>query len=135
MTGPSPRPGQLLGQGIAFPPRLGPDGRVAWSSGETNVREGMEVVLRTEPGERLRLADFGGGLRRYLFEPNATATRHEIAELVRSSLTDWEPRASVLGVEVDPDPDDPAAAVVTVAYRLVATRAEHRLALTVALGR
>jgi phage baseplate assembly protein W len=134
VTGPGPDPGRLLGQGISFPPRIGPDGRVSWSSGETNVRQGMEVVLRTEPGERLRLAEFGAGLRRYLFEPNATATRHEIAELVRQALTDWEPRASVIGVEVDPDPADPTAAVVDVSYRLVATRTEQRLAITVALG-
>ncbi len=126
--------GRLLGQGISFPPRVGPDGRIAWSAGEPNVRECIEVVLRTEPGERLRLPEFGGGLRRHLFEPNTTATRHDLAELVRGAVTDWEPRVSVLGVEVDPDPADPTAAVVTLTYRLVATRAEHRLTATVALG-
>jgi uncharacterized protein len=134
VTAVAPGQGRLLGQGIAFPPRIGPDGRMAWSAGEPNVRECIEVVLRTEPGERLRLAEFGAGLRRYLFEPNTTATRHELAELVRQAVTDWEPRVSVVAVEVDPDPGDPTAAVVSVTYRLVATRAEQRLTATVALG-
>ena len=49
-----------LGGGIAFPFRIGPDGRVATSGGARNVRELIEVVLRTRHGERVRLP----GLRR-----------------------------------------------------------------------
>ena len=35
---------RLYGQGMAFPPRVRPDGRIAWSSGEDNIRESMRVV-------------------------------------------------------------------------------------------
>ena len=28
----------LYGQGLSFPPRLGPDGAMLWSAGEQNVR-------------------------------------------------------------------------------------------------
>ena len=55
---------------MSFPPRVGPDGRVAWSEGEVNVREAIRIILMTEPRERLRLPEFGGGLSRFLFEPN-----------------------------------------------------------------
>ena len=127
-------PGRIYGRGIAFPPRLGPDGRVVWSSGDDSVRDSIRVILQTERRERLRLPDFGAGLGRYLFEPNTVATRHELAELVRQAVTDWEPRISVVGAEVDPDPDDPTAAVIAVTYQLIATRAEHRITATVALG-
>ena len=47
--------GQLFGRGISFPPRVGPDGRVAWSEGEVNVREAIRIILLTEQHERLRL--------------------------------------------------------------------------------
>ena len=53
--------GRLFGRGISFPPRVGPDGRVAWSEGEVNVREAIRIILMTEPRERLRLPEFGGG--------------------------------------------------------------------------
>ena len=126
--------GRLLGRGISFPPRVGPDGRVAWSSGEPNIRESIEVILRTERNERLRLPDFGGGLQRFLFEPNTTSTRHQLADRITLALRAWEPRIAVQSVDVEEDPHDPEAAIATIAYKLVATQAPEKLSLTVALG-
>ena len=61
--------GRLLGRGIAFPPRVGADGRIAWSEGEVNVREAIRIILMTDEGERLQRRQFGGGLASLLFEP------------------------------------------------------------------
>ena len=69
-----------LGGGIAFPFRIGPDGRVATSGGARNVRELIEVVLRTRHGERVRLPAFGAGLDELRSEPNTPATRREIED-------------------------------------------------------
>ena len=44
--------GTLFGQGISFPPRLGADGRMAWSNGPDNIREAIQEILLTQPGER-----------------------------------------------------------------------------------
>jgi phage baseplate assembly protein W len=126
--------GRLLGRGISFPPRVGADGRMAWSEGEVNVREGVEVVLKTEVRERLRLPDFGAGLGRFLFEPNTTTTRRQIEDRIVKALALWEPRISVESVAVDADADDPEAAIATIAYRLVATQAQERVSLTVLLA-
>lgn len=126
--------GQILGRGISFPPRVGADGRVAWSQGEQNVRESVEVVLKTELNERLRLPDFGAGLGRFLFEPNTTTTRRQIQDRIIKSLAVWEPRISVESVAVDADPQDPESAVATILYRLIATQAQERVSLTVVLG-
>lgn len=68
------------GQGLSFPPRIGADGRLAWSSGEENVRESIRVILLTDPGDRLLRPGFGCGLRRFLFEPNTPTTRALIRE-------------------------------------------------------
>jgi hypothetical protein len=126
--------GRLLGRGISFPPRVGADGRMAWSEGEVNVREGVEVVLKTEVRERLRLPDFGAGLGRFLFEPNTTTTRRQIEDRIVKALALWEPRISVESVAVEADADDPEAAIATIAYRLVATQAQERVSLTVLLA-
>src|SRR5436190_22177269 len=115
-------PGRILGRGISFPPRVGADGRVAWSQGDQNVREAVQIVLRTELRERLRLPDFGGGFGRFLFEPNTTTTRRQIKDRIVKSLTVWEPRITLESVDVDPDTTDPEAAVATIVYRLVATQ-------------
>jgi phage baseplate assembly protein W len=124
----------LYGRGIAFPPGVGNDGRMAWSEGETNIRESIRIILLTEPGERLRLPEFGAGLRRFLFEPNTVSTRHLIQETINRALFEWEPRITVDSVDVQPDPNDPEAAVATITYMLVATQVLERVSLTVSLA-
>jgi phage baseplate assembly protein W len=126
--------GAILGRGIAFPPRVGSDGRVAWSEGEANVREAMEIVLKTDRNERLRLPEFGGGLPRFLFEPNTPATQQQLADAIEKALGAWEPRIAVEAVDVADDPADAEAALATVFYKLVATQSNERVSLSVPLA-
>lgn len=127
--------GKLLGRGIAFPPRVGADGRIAWSEGEVNVREAIRIILMTDEGERLQRRQFGGGLAHLLFEPNTTATRQQIQTRIERALAEWEPRIKLESVVVEPDPNDREAATATLTYRLVATRTLERVSLGLTLGR
>lgn len=126
--------GKLFGRGISFPPRVGVDGRVAWSEGETNVRESIRIILLTELQERLLLPDFGGGLGIFLFEPNTITTRLLIQDRVVKALAQWEPRIIAQQVDVMPDPVDQQAAIVTITYKLVATQVQERVSLNVTLA-
>jgi phage baseplate assembly protein W len=126
--------GKIFGRGIGFPPRVGPDGRIAWSEGETNVREAIRIILMTEQRERLRLPEFGGGLSSYLFEPNTVTTRHLIQDRIATALEQWEPRIRVESIAVEPDATDPQSATATITYKLVATQARESLRLSVTLG-
>jgi len=125
--------GRIFGRGISFPPRVGPDGRVAWSEGELNIREAIRVILMTELRERIRAPEFGGGLGRYLFEPNTVTTRHQIQQRITRALAQWEPRIEVESVNVEPDESDPQAAVAVITYKLVATQRRERVSLIVSL--
>jgi len=116
---------------MAFPPRVQADGSIAWSSGEDNIRESMRIVLMTEPGERLYLPQFGAGLGRFLFEPNIVTTHTLITDRITDALKRWEPRILVEAVDVQPDRDDPHAAVATITFRLVATQVQERVSLSV----
>ena len=97
-----------LGRGISFPPRVGADGRVAWSEGEQNIRESIRVILRTEPGERLRLPRLR---RRPAAASCSSRTRPRPAARSRTGSRRrwprWEPRIAVEAVDVEADPDDP----------------------------
>jgi len=126
--------GQLFGRGMAFPPHVGADGRIAWSEGEANIRQAIEIVLRTEERERINLPSFGAGLRRFLFEPNTVATRFQIEDRITKALRQWEPRITVKSVEAEEDPRDPQAAVVTIHYQLVATQGTAQVAINVKLA-
>src|SRR5215207_10119615 len=126
--------GRLYGRGISFPPRVGSDGRVAWSEGEQNVREAIRVILMTEQRERLMLAVFGGSLGQFLFEPNTVTTRHLIKDRIQKALAEWEPRIRVENVSVEDDPADTQAAVATITYKLVATQTRERVSSNVTLA-
>jgi len=123
-----------FGKSLGFPPRVGADGRMRWSEGETNIRESIRVILSTDHGERLALADFGAGLPRYLFEPNTPATHTRIAHDMVTALGRWERRIAVEDVEVSGDRADETHAIATIVYRLVATGAQERLSVQVPLA-
>ena len=123
----------LFGQGLSFPPRVGADGRLAWSEGEDNVRESIRVILMTEPGERLMREDFGCGLRKFLFEPNTVTTRQLIRERINKAIGRWEPRVKVDEVTVETDSNNPRLVSIDIFFRLVATQALGRIGLTLQL--
>jgi len=124
----------VFGRSLAFPPRVGADGRFVWSDGETNIRESITVVLKTEPGERVGVPDFGAGLGRFLFEPNNAATHARMEDAIVRALTTWERRIRVESVDVAADQRDGEIALATITYRLVATDARERISLNIPLA-
>ncbi len=124
----------LFGQGLSFPPRVGPDGRMAWAVGEASIHENIALILKTDRGERVMLPGFGAGLSSFLFEPNTPATHARIAHAIDTALKRWEPRIRLASVTVAPDADDPSAAVAHIAWTLVATGAAQQTSLVLPLG-
>jgi phage baseplate assembly protein W len=105
---------------IDIPFRLDPRGRTASTSDEDHVRDLIEQVLFTAPGERVNRPDFVSGLMRLVFEP----VREELATatqlLVKGSLQQW--LAELIRVEdVTVDIVD-SAVHVTVVYSHVRTQ-------------
>ena len=75
---------------LAFPFRIGADGRTARvTSLEAHIRDELIQLLLTDPGERLFLPEFGGGLRRLVFEPLDEATRGVTKARVTQAITTW----------------------------------------------
>jgi phage baseplate assembly protein W len=86
--------------------------------GPEKIRQSIEIILDTDPGERVMRPGFGCGLRRYLMKPNTVATRALIERDVALALSTWEPRIEVKAVRVDPG-DDPALVFIGVSYEHV----------------
>lgn len=80
---------------LSFPLRIGASG-AATSARRDHVREQIEQVLFTDPGERVFRPEFGAGIRALIFEPNGSV----LAEILRKRLTDS--LADALQGEVDP---------------------------------
>lgn len=80
---------------MSFPMRIDAAG-AATSAREPHVREQIEQVLFTDPGERVFRPEFGVGARALVFEPNNSA----LWEVTRKRLT--ASLSEALQGEVDP---------------------------------
>jgi phage baseplate assembly protein W len=115
-----------IGRGPTFPFRPGADGRFGYLGGDALVRQAIETILDTEPGERVMLPTFGCGLRRYLMRPNTPATRTSMEQEISDALARWEPRIRATEIAVTPG-DDPSLVWITIRYTRLADRRDDDL--------
>lgn len=111
----------------AYPFRIGKDGaknvlRLA------HIRDQVEQVLFTSPGERVFRPEFGFGARAFVFEPN----RAQVWEIARNRL--MASLAEALAGEIDPktlkvdvgaDPEKPEILRVHIEYVVAALQKEE----------
>lgn len=82
------------------------------------VKQSVINILLTDRGERPFEPNFGGSLKRYLFENFDDVTVAQIENTIVNSLRNYEPRVQVLTVEVD-NLDYRNALRVTVEFRIL----------------
>lgn len=105
---------------IDFPYHVDARGRTAEATDTEHIRDLIEQVLFTTPGERVNRPDFGSALMQLVFEPNSDEMAAAIQLLVRSSLQQWlGERIRVDDVVVE---RDDATLVIDIRYALLVTQ-------------
>ncbi|MFJ7995783.1 GPW/gp25 family protein [Streptomyces sp. NPDC096310] len=74
---------------IAFPFRVDRRGRTAHAAYDDHVRDLIEQLLFTSPGERVMRPDFGCGLLDLVFTPNSPELASAVELSVQASLQRW----------------------------------------------
>ena len=74
---------------VNFPYRFDARGRTAGADEADHIRDLIEQVLFTHPGERVMRPDFGSGLLQLGFAPNSEVLAATTQVLVQSSLQRW----------------------------------------------
>lgn len=74
---------------IAFPFRIDGRGRTAHAPYEEHVRDLIEQLLFTSPGERVMRPDFGCGLLDLAFAPNSPELAATVEMSVQGALQRW----------------------------------------------
>lgn len=78
------------GSHLSFPFSIGPDGRTTRiTSLETHVRDELVQLILTNLGERLFLPEFGGGVRRLVFEGADNHTAAMTKAMLTQAVTRW----------------------------------------------
>lgn len=83
-----------------------------------SVRQQLQVILSTRPGEQLMRPGFGAGLTEFLGEPDTIATRRRIYDRVQETVLRWEPRVEIDRIEVTDLPGRPGWLRIELGYRL-----------------
>ncbi len=105
---------------VDFPFHADARGRTARADEASHIRDLIEQVLFTAPGERVNRPNFGSGLLQLVFDPNRQEVATATQMLVQSSLQQWlGDRIEVEDATVE---GGETTLVVTVAYRVVLTR-------------
>jgi phage baseplate assembly protein W len=117
----------FIGSGWAFPVGVDATGRIALARGSREIEQAMRLILSTYPGERPMRPQFGSRLRDFIFDGATWENASAIADEVRSSLRQWEPRATVSDVEVTPEGAEPGVLLIDIQYTIKHTNDPRNL--------
>jgi phage baseplate assembly protein W len=74
---------------IDFPFSFSANGRTAAVDDDAHIRDMIEQILFTAPGERVNRPTFGSGLMRLVFAPNSDEMATATQFLVQGALQQW----------------------------------------------
>jgi phage baseplate assembly protein W len=104
-------------QHLDFPLHVDGRGRLAATDADDHVRDMIQQVLFTSPGERVNRPDFGCGLLQMAFMPNSGALAIATQFTVQSALQRW--LGDVIRIERVDVAAEEAVLRVNVVYRRV----------------
>ncbi len=119
-------PPAFLGVGWAYPVTTMPNGTVAPSAYEEDIRQAIWIILGTARGERVMRPDFGSGLSTLVFEPISTTTIALVQHHVQEALVTWEPRIDQVSTAVTADPQR-GRLLIDVRYRVRSSNTFYNL--------
>ena len=99
---------------INYPLRIDSRGRVADTPYDPHIRQLIEQVLFTIPGERVNRPEFGCGLQQLIFAPNSDELATATQFLVKGSLERW--LGDLIEIEEVEVENDEARLLVTIQY-------------------
>jgi uncharacterized protein len=104
---------------IGFPIMIDKRGRIGSADYASHVRDMIEQLLFTTPGERVEHPDLGCGLADLVFTPNSPELAAAVQASAQGALQRW--LGDVITVDSLTTSADDATLSITVSYRITAT--------------
>lgn len=99
---------------IDFPYHVDSRGRTAATDQDDHIRDLIEQVLFTAPGERVNRPTFGSGVMQLLFAPNSDELATAVQVMVQGALQQW--LGDLIQVEAVDAEHQESTLLVTVRY-------------------
>jgi hypothetical protein len=105
---------------VAFPFAVDGRGRTAQAGYDDHVRDMIEMLLFTSPGERVMRPDFGCGLADLVFEPGSVELVATLQVSIQANVQRW--LGDIIDIAaIDVDTDDDGLLRIRLAYVVRAT--------------
>jgi phage baseplate assembly protein W len=110
---------------LDYPFRVGAEGGAALTEADDHIRDLIEQVLLTSPGERVNMPEFGCGLRNLVFAGNSDMLRATTKFLITQNLRRW--LGDALDVQTVDVTGDDETLRIDVVYLVRRTRERQRV--------
>lgn len=111
--------GAFLGRGWAFPPGFSAGGaEVEMVAGAEDIHESLQILLATQPGERVMQEKYGCELSELLFEEIDEGLINSISQLVSDAILYHEPRIELERLRVSESPTEPGKLQISMDYTI-----------------
>jgi len=116
----------FLGKGWSFPPTFQKGGAgVLTVKEEEDIRQSLQIILSTEPGERVLRPDFGCNMQAMVFEPVNTSLLTYMRDKVEKAILYHEPRIELRRVEINTADVLEGVVLIEVDYMIRATNSRQ----------
>jgi phage baseplate assembly protein W len=89
----------FLGTGWSFPPRIA-GGQTNVVDNELDIKQSIEILLNTLPGERIMLPKYGCDLTDLIFESLSDTLITYIKDIIETAILYYEPRIEVKQIDI-----------------------------------
>ena len=114
--------------------RVSAQGRIAMIQGNAAVRQAIQMLLSTAPGERVMRPGYGCDLQRLVFAPNDDTTAGLAIHYVRQAIERWEPRVEILVLDAGRNLERPNVLDIQLEYRVRETQQVEQLDIALNLA-
>ncbi|MGI6119957.1 MAG: GPW/gp25 family protein [Desulfosporosinus sp.] len=107
----------FLGRGFKFPISVDKrTGKIAMVEHEEDIREAIEIILKTNVGERVMRPEFGSTASDFVFSVNRLENVAAFEMEILNALERYEPRIKNIKVEINNDDGDKSVVIVNIQY-------------------
>ncbi|MFT3826064.1 MAG: GPW/gp25 family protein [Chitinophagaceae bacterium] len=93
----------FLGKGWNFPPAFNiHHATTNMVKEEEDIEQSLQILLSTQPGERVMHPDYGCNLRQLVFEPLSNALASVVKDTIRTAIIRFEPRITPEKIDIQP---------------------------------
>lgn len=112
----------IIGSGLVFPLNIDSNGGVRPETGKSLIESSLRNIFATPNNKRYFLGEFKCRIQELLHEPNDTATLSLVQTFLLESISIWEPRIELIGMEFS---QTDTKIIITLSYRIKGTQVEE----------